>query len=40
LERLKKLEVLNYVALTTGGTDIDVEFIAGSLAEFKSLIFE
>jgi DNA-binding Lrp family transcriptional regulator len=31
---------LNYVALTTGGNDIDIEFIAGSLSEFKTLIFE
>ena len=31
---------MNYVALTTGGSDIDSEFIAGSLSEFKTLIFE
>jgi DNA-binding Lrp family transcriptional regulator len=31
---------LNYVALTTGGNDIDIEFIAGSLSEFKTLVFE
>ena len=31
---------MNYVALTTGGSDIDIEFIAGSLSEFKTLIFE
>jgi Lrp/AsnC family transcriptional regulator for asnA, asnC and gidA len=40
LDKLKGIESLNYVALTTGGTDIDVEFIAGSLFEFKTLIFE
>ncbi|GAB6909113.1 conserved hypothetical protein [Desulfosarcina cetonica] len=40
LEALKNIEALNYVALTTGGNDIDIEFIAGSLAEFKTLIFE
>ena len=40
LEALKNIEALNYVALTTGGSDIDIEFIAGSLAEFKTLIFE
>ena len=26
--------------MTTGGNDIDIEFIAGSLVEFKTLIFE
>lgn len=40
LGKLKAIEQLNYVALTTGGMDIDVEFIARSLDEFKSLIFE
>jgi Lrp/AsnC family transcriptional regulator for asnA, asnC and gidA len=40
LEALKNIEALNYVALTTGGSAIDIEFIAGSLAEFKTLIFE
>jgi Lrp/AsnC family transcriptional regulator for asnA, asnC and gidA len=40
LEQLKKIDQLNYVALTTGGTDLDVEFIARSLDEFKFLIFE
>jgi Lrp/AsnC family transcriptional regulator for asnA, asnC and gidA len=40
MEELKKIHSLNYVALTTGGSDIDVEFIASSLAEFKTLIFE
>jgi Lrp/AsnC family transcriptional regulator for asnA, asnC and gidA len=40
MESLKKVDSLNYIALTTGGTDIDVEFIARSLAEFKTLIFE
>jgi len=40
LKKLNDIPALNYVALTTGGTDIDAEFIAGSLAEFKSLIFE
>ena len=37
---LKKIHSLNYIALTTGGTDIDVEFVARSLVEFKTLIFE
>jgi Lrp/AsnC family transcriptional regulator for asnA, asnC and gidA len=40
LQALKNIEALNYVALTTGGNDIDIDFIAGSLAEFKTLIFE
>lgn len=40
LAALKAIEALNYVALTTGGNDIDIEFIAGSLSEFKTLIFE
>jgi Lrp/AsnC family transcriptional regulator for asnA, asnC and gidA len=40
LDELKKIDQLNYVALTTGGTDLDVEFIARSLDEFKYLIFE
>ena len=31
---------MNYIALTTGGTDLDVEFIARSLDEFKALIFK
>ena len=31
---------MNYLALTTGGNDIDLEFIVGSLDEFKTLIFE
>ena len=40
MEGLKKIDALNYIALTTGGTDIDVEFVARSLVEFKTLIFE
>lgn len=40
LEHLKEIPAVNYVALTTGGTDIEAEFIAGSLEEFKRLIFE
>ena len=31
LNELKKIDQLNYIALTTGGTDLDVEFIARSL---------
>jgi len=40
MEELKKIDALNYIALTTGGTDVDVEFVARSLVEFKRLIFE
>ena len=40
LSRLKEIDQLNYIALTTGGTDLDIEFIARSLDEFKNLIFE
>lgn len=40
LHALKHIDALNYVALTTGGNDIDIEFIAGSLSEFKALVFE
>ena len=40
LKALKAIDALNYVALTTGGSDIDIEFIVGSLEEFKTLVFE
>ena len=40
LENLKKIDSLIWVALTTGGTDIDVDFIAHSFKEFKELIFQ
>jgi len=40
LENLKKIDSLIWVALTTGGTDIDVDFIARSFKEFKDLIFK
>lgn len=40
LDALKEIDACNYVALTTGGNDIDIEFIADSLSEFKNLIFE
>ncbi len=40
MEELKKIDSLNYIALTTGGSDIDIEFVASSLSEFKNLIFE
>jgi Lrp/AsnC family transcriptional regulator for asnA, asnC and gidA len=40
LENLKQINSLIWVALTTGGTDIDVDFIARSLKEFQDLIFK
>ena len=40
IAELKQIDALNYLALTTGGNDIDLEFIVGSLDEFKTLIFE
>ena len=40
LENLKKIDELIWIALTTGGTDIDVDFIARSLKEFQDLIFK
>ena len=40
LNKLKKIDSLIWVALTTGGTDIDAEFVARSLKEFHELIFK
>jgi Lrp/AsnC family transcriptional regulator for asnA, asnC and gidA len=40
LAKLNQVDELNYIALTTGGTDLDIEFIARSLDEFKILIFD
>ena len=40
LKSLEKIDELIWVALTTGGTDIDVDFIARSLKEFQDLIFK
>ncbi|MEN8244044.1 MAG: Lrp/AsnC family transcriptional regulator [Thermodesulfobacteriota bacterium] len=40
LAELKQIDALIWVALTTGGTDIDVEFVARSLKEFHALIFD
>ena len=40
LEKLKKIDSLIWVALTTGGTDIDVDFVARSLKEFHELVFK
>jgi Lrp/AsnC family transcriptional regulator for asnA, asnC and gidA len=40
LENLKKIDSLIYVALTTGSTDVDADFIVRSLKEFHDLIFK
>jgi Lrp/AsnC family transcriptional regulator for asnA, asnC and gidA len=40
LEKLKRIDSLIYVALTTGGTDVDADFIVRSLKEFHELIFK
>ena len=39
-EQLKRIDALIYVALTTGGTDVDADFIVRSLKEFHKLIFK
>ena len=39
LQNLKKIDSLIYVALTTGGTDVDADFIVRSLKEFHDLIY-
>ena len=40
LEQLKQIDSLVWVALTTGGTDVDADFVTRSLKEFQGLIFE
>ena len=40
LKELIKIDSLIWVALTTGGADIDADFIARSLKEFQDLIFK
>jgi len=40
LKELIKIDSLIWVALTTGGTDIDADFITRSLKEFQELIFK
>jgi Lrp/AsnC family transcriptional regulator for asnA, asnC and gidA len=40
LKELVKIDSLIWVALTTGGTDIDADFITRSLKEFQELIFK
>ncbi len=39
LEELAAIDELIWVALTTGGTDVDVDFAVRSLKEFQDLIF-
>ncbi len=36
---MKQIDALTWVALTTGSTDIDVEFVTRSLKELHHLIF-
>lgn len=40
LEGLKRIDALIWIALTTGGTDVDVDFIVRSLKEFKEIIYK
>ncbi|MEE9496818.1 MAG: Lrp/AsnC family transcriptional regulator [Desulfobacterales bacterium] len=40
LEQLKQIDALVWVALTTGGTDVDADFVVRSLKEFQELIFK
>jgi Lrp/AsnC family transcriptional regulator for asnA, asnC and gidA len=40
LEQLKQIDSLVWVALTTGGTDVDADFVTRSLREFQELIFD
>lgn len=40
LKQLKQIDSLVWVALTTGGTDVDADFVTRSLKEFQELIFK
>ena len=40
LRQLKQIDSLVWVALTTGGTDVDADFVTRSLKEFHELIFK
>ncbi len=40
LEEHKQIDALIWVAMTTGGTDIDADFLARSLAEFRRIVVE
>ncbi|MBW2514650.1 MAG: Lrp/AsnC family transcriptional regulator [Deltaproteobacteria bacterium] len=39
IDRLMKIDELTWVALTTGGTDIDADFAVRSMKELQELIF-
>jgi len=39
IDRLMQIDELTWVALTTGGTDIDVDFAVRSMKELQELIF-
>jgi Lrp/AsnC family transcriptional regulator for asnA, asnC and gidA len=39
LEELKRIEEITFIALMTGGSDIDIDFIARSKKDFDNLIF-
>ena len=39
MDELKKIDELIWIALTTGGTDIDVDFAVRSMKELQDLIF-
>jgi Lrp/AsnC family transcriptional regulator for asnA, asnC and gidA len=40
LGKLKNIDALIWVALTTGGTDVDADFVVRSLKEFQDLVFK
>ncbi|MBC7358850.1 MAG: Lrp/AsnC family transcriptional regulator [Desulfacinum sp.] len=40
VEELKKLDEIWYIALTTGGTDLDVEFVVPSLDHLHTFLFD
>lgn len=40
LKKLKEIDAVIWVALTTGGTDLDVDFVTKSLKELQHLIFK
>ncbi len=40
LGELKKIDALIWVALTTGGTDVDADFVVRTREEFRDLIFK
>lgn len=40
LDKLSEIDDLTWVALTTGSTDLDVDFVVRSMDELKTLIFD